>query len=457
MSSMKQFRSRDASLWQSAVDEVVAKENAGSSPAAGLGAGTPRLKRPLQAEPEIAVNNDIAEAIDEERPVPAVPPPSPAAGIADTVRFCSTAAFRLAEARVKAALTHDDRELKRLEEELRTPFANCDAKWAQVAAVYAASKLNANTRTIPYRRHAKLDDFVMDDRLPATATIALLADWGTGQESARKLLAKIASKKPDVVLHLGDVYYSGTETEVKNYFYAIWQAVLGIPKVAWDMVLPNTAAKPATFHLSGNHDMYAGGGPYYSVIKMLGQPASYFCLRNDDWQFIALDTGLHDANSIAQGEPTFLEDTEVAWLRHKIETAGDRKTVLLSHHQLFSAADKIGGETVNLRLLGQVQGLLANVTAWLWGHEHSLVIYKRFQNVLARCIGHGAFPVPVDIDQANAADVPLEDVRLDKDHLGGLYLHGYTMVQLDGAQATATYYQYNGETDEEIEKFTETW
>ena len=458
MPSIKQFRSRDASLWQSAVDEVVAKENAGSSPAAGLGGGAAApVKRPPQGQAEIVVNNEIAETIDDGRPVATVQPPSPAAGFGDTVRFCSTAAFKLAEASVKAAFTHDETELKRLEEELRTPFGNCDAKWVQVAAVYAASKINAQTRTIPYVRHTHINDFVIDDRLPESATIALVGDWGTGQESARKLLAKIASKHPDVVFHLGDVYYSGTENEVKNYFYAIWQKVLGIPKVAWDTPLTDTTAKPATFHLSGNHDMYAGGGPYYSVIKMLGQPASYFCLRNKDWQFIALDTGLHDANPLAQGSATFLEDTEVEWLNHKIETAAGRKTVLLSHHQLFSAVDKIGGATVNARLLDQLKNVLPHVTAWLWGHEHSLVIYKRFQNVLARCIGHGAFPVPVDINEAAAADVPLEDVRLDKDQVGGLFLHGYTIVTLAGKAATATYYQYNGDTDEEIEKFKETW
>jgi 3',5'-cyclic AMP phosphodiesterase CpdA len=298
---------------------------------------------------------------------------------------------------------------------------------------------------------------VIADRLPASATIALIGDWGTGQESARRLLAKVASRKPDVVVHLGDVYYSGTENEVKNYFYAIWQKVLGTPKVAWGSSLTDTAAKPATFHLSGNHDMYAGGGPYYTVIRMLGQPASYFCLRNDNWQFIALDTGLHDSNPLTQGAPTSLEDTEVAWLKDKARTAGGRKTVLLSHHQLFSATDRFDGNAVNGRLLGQVRDVLPGVTAWLWGHEHSLVIYKRFQNVLARCIGHGAFPVPVDLDAAAAADVPLEDVRLDTDHAGGLFLHGYSVVKLNGRDATATYYQYNADTDEEIEKFKETW
>jgi 3',5'-cyclic AMP phosphodiesterase CpdA len=457
MASMKQFRKRDASLWQSAVDEVIAKENSASSPAAGFGGGTQAINRPPQGEPEIQHSNDIAEAVDNEEPVPSVPPPSPAAGAADTVKFCATAAFKLAEARVKAFFTKDNTELKKLEAELNAPFGNCDAKWAQVVAVYTASKINAKTRDIPYIRHKNLTDFVLDDRLPDQATVAFLGDWGTGQEAARKLLTKIASKKPDVVFHLGDVYYSGTENEVKNYFYAIWQKVLGVPKVAWDSTLTDTTAKPATFHLSGNHDMYAGGGPYYSVIKMLGQPASYFSVRNKNWQFIALDTGLHDSNPIAQGSATFLEDTEVEWLKDKVANAGDRKTVLLSHHQLFSASDKIDGKSINEKLQAQMKDVLPKATLWLWGHEHNLVIYKQFQGVLGRCVGHGAFPVPVDQSEQLSPDVPMENVRLDRDQTGGLFLHGYATLQLNGKSATATYYQYNSDTDEEVVKYTETF
>ena len=455
MSKMEQFRKRDASLWQSAVDEVVAKENAASSPAAGFGPGASQLRRPEQAGLEILHTNEIARAIDAAQQPPDVPPPSPAAGVADTVKFCATAAFKLAEARVKALLG-DDSELKRVEEELKAPFGNCDPKWAQVVQVYVQSKIDASTRTIPYVRYSDISDFVIDDgRLPDPATVALIGDWGTGQDGARKLLAKVAMKKPDVVMHLGDVYYSGTDSEVKNYFYAIWQKVLGIPKVAWGSELTDTKGKPATFHLAGNHDMYAGGGPYYTVIRMLGQPASYFCLRNRDWQFIALDTGLHDSNPLKEGTPTFLEDTEVAWLKDKVRTAGGRKTVLLSHHQLFSRFDAVDQKSTNETLLGQVQDVLPQVTVWFWGHEHNLVIYKRFLNVLGRCIGHGAFPVPVDLPTTSFDEVPIENVSLARDNTGGLFQHGYVLLNLNGKAAKATYYQYDADSDREMALYTE--
>jgi hypothetical protein len=450
--AFKQFRTVKASLWQSAVDEVVAKENTGSSPAAGFGPGVVHIKRPDQTDPSMLSANDIAETIDQKLPVPDVPPPSPAAGIADTVKFCSTTAFKLAEAKVKAFFTHDNTELNLLHAQLDTPFSQCDPRWANVLEVYATSRI-AN-KTIPYRRYSNINDFVITDRLPAKATVVLIGDWGTGQDGAKALLTRVAARNPDVVIHLGDVYYSGTQNEVQNYFYAIWQKVLGIPKVAWGSKLTDLNAKPATFHLTGNHDMYAGGEPYYTVIDMLGQPASYFCLRNDKWQFVAMDTGLHDSDPTKEGDPTFLEDTEVAWVTDKVNNAGGRKTVLLSHHQLFSTYEKIGGQSTNTKFLAQVQDILPKTTAWFWGHEHNLVIYKNFLNVLGRCIGHGAFPVSPDELSAANPDVAIESIALQKD-AQGFFQHGYVVMEIDGADAGVTYYQYDSENNSEISLFTE--
>ena len=111
MQPIKQFRNANASLWQSAVDQVIARKDAGVSPAAGLGGTTQTVSRPDQTEPEIVQANEIAAAFIEGT-IPSVPPPSAAVGVTDTVRFCSIAAFKLAEARVKAFFTGDDTELK---------------------------------------------------------------------------------------------------------------------------------------------------------------------------------------------------------------------------------------------------------------------------------------------------------------------------------------------------------
>src|SRR6185312_16325125 len=91
--------------------------------------------------------------------------------------------------------------------------------------------------------------------------------------------------------------------------------------------------------LAGNHDMYSDGEGYYQLVDAVGQGASYFVLRNKDWQFVAVDTGLKDANPFTvSSNVTSLDDQEAAWARGHIAAgaAAGRKTVLLSHHQLFS-------------------------------------------------------------------------------------------------------------------------
>ena len=283
----------------------------------------------------------------------------------------------------------------------------------------------------------------------------ILADWGTGQPAAKALLQKVASHKPDAVIHLGDVYYSGTQAEVQNYFYNIWQPTLGIPRVPWGSKLTDFSTGPATFHLPGNHDMYAGGAPYYTVIDMLGQPASYFCLRNDHWQFIAMDTSLHDSNPATVENATTVDDKEVVWMKDKVNNAEGRKSILLSHHQLFTAFETIGGQAVNPNLLAATQDILPKLSGWLWGHEHNMVIYKKQMNVLGRCIGHGAFPVSNDPPYAAPhPEILLEDVTLSTDPTG-FYRHGYVLMDMDGPKAHLSYIQYDAETGAENTLFEE--
>ena len=149
-----------------------------------------------------------------------------------------------------------------------------------------------NRKQIPYVVYKNLSDFVVDGKLPAQAKVAIVGDWGTGQDAAKLVLRQIANKKPDVVIHLGDIYYAGTQFEVDNYFLQPWKQILNLARL---IQFP-------TFSLAGNHDMYSGGVPYYQMIQTeLGQPASYFCLRNANWQFVGLDTGYHDHNPAGGG------------------------------------------------------------------------------------------------------------------------------------------------------------
>lgn len=443
---LKQFRSRELSLWQSAADKVAARQQSAT--------GAVSNARPDLTHPLVRGAAAVGKAVEEgDFPTVSTATGSHTLDIADRVRYCAEIAFKLARARV----TGNEADVKRYREELTGKFGDCDPMWAEKVTEYVKSfRLLAGS--IPYRGPQWPGyPFVIDGRLPSDAKIGLVADWGTGQPEARKLLQKLKDKDPDVVIHLGDIYYSGTEHEVRDYFYAIWQDVLGVPAVPWGEKLADLAAQPATFTLSGNHDMYSGGQPYYALIDMLGQPASYFCLRNDLWQFVALDTGFNDHNPTAD-TATFLQETEVGWLKDRIAQSSGRKTVLLSHHQLFSAYEEIAGQRLNRTLFAQVRDVLPQVTAWFWGHEHNLVVYKRFEeggNILSRCIGHGAFPVDVDEPAQGTPAVPVEDVKLAVDRRGGLFQHGYVMLELRGSRAEVTYYQYDAESDQETPLYSE--
>jgi hypothetical protein len=86
-----------------------------------------------------------------------------------------------------------------------------------------------------------------------------------------------------------------------------------------------------------------------------------------------------------------------------VAAAGDRRVILLSHHQPISLLERQGP-----RLVARLSGLLAarRIFAWYWGHEHRLLLYDRHPqwNMYGRCIGHGGFPYFRD----DVAPVPAE-------------------------------------------------
>jgi predicted phosphodiesterase len=412
--SIRHLHHPEFSLWQSAVDQTVASQS-------------PAVARPTVDHPMVGGTAAVAAQMQTGEP-----PKESAAG--DVAEYCASIWWEIAKARLQGDTAAEEAWKARL-----GPFTTCDPRYAEAVEQYV-DFFKIKKGTVPYRVWKNLSDFIIDWQVPPNAKIAIVGDWGTGLPEAKALLEAIARKNPDVVIHIGDIYYSGTEFEVQNYFWDIWSSTFDLSKIR-------------TFTLAGNHDMYSGGGPYYQLIDKLGQPASYFCLRNADWQFVALDTGLHDDDAL-DARPTYLEDTEVQWLNDKVATAHGRRTVLISHHQLFTAFESIGGQAVNTRLQAQVASILPQTTAWFWGHEHDQVIYKPWQGVLGRCIGHGAYPVGITEIPATPQfpEVPLESVTLAKGP--SFYSHGYAFLELDGASMRVSYYQDSD--PDNVAMFTET-
>jgi hypothetical protein len=216
--------------------------------------------------------------------------------------------------------------------------------------------------------------------LPDNARVAMTADWGTGLYGAPKIAARMqamaAANGPfDLLLHLGDVYYSGTPDEFKNRFLNVW---------------PMSAGK-MTRTLNSNHEMYSGGFAYFDVaLPKIGQASSYFALQNKNWLLIAMDTAYVDHD---------IDTGQVAWINTVIQettranNGTAKKLVLFSHQQPYSRLDEQGP-----KLQTALRPLLDGraITAWYWGHEHQCVLYDPHPTwgLLGRCLGNGGIPEP---------------------------------------------------------------
>lgn len=294
-------------------------------------------------------------------------------------------------------------------------FDVLDPGWMEIMLETVKLKLKGKHKFIT---HKKVDDFRF--ALADKAKIAIVGDWGGGNEAAQLIAERIRSENPDHVIHLGDVYYAGTEKEVKERFLKYWNF--------WD-----TPAVPGrSLALNSNHEMYSGGYSYFDItLKAFLQPASYFSLSNDKWQFIGLDTGYVDHS---------LNKEQVDWLSAQLQD-DSRKNILLSHHQLFSAY-----EDIDDALETWVKPFLdANkIYGWFWGHEHLEVIYGQYKNVKARCLGNGCFPYEVP-GNVRHPEVPIEFLN-NKQQEGHLShgMHSFAVIEVDGSEMTIRYIDQDG-------------
>ena len=315
----------------------------------------------------------------------------------------------------------------------------CDAAgWTECLTAYLGYK--ALLEEPVYRPNQNV---IVD--LGTKSKIAIIGDWGVGDDIAKNVLTQAAALKPDLLLHLGDVYYAGTETEVKVNFLDICRSVLvNIP----------------IYTLCGNHDMYSGGAGYYSLLDQIGQKSSYFCLRNPNWMFLAMDTGYHDNNpfnvSTNMTQLVSRNDwSEPDWHLNQVKNAGDRKLVLLSHHQLFSPFGSVGSlngtpYAYNPNLYSVFGPVLPKVEWWFWGHEHTLGIFPQYMGLKrGRCVGASAVPVFHDQQSYVAAEglktvdgmMPTWDPNGVLGFTDDMYNNCFAMMNLTGASATVEYYE----------------
>jgi 3',5'-cyclic AMP phosphodiesterase CpdA len=423
------FRDHFLSLYQSAVDQAVRSQLPAGAPRPGLENGL------VRAAAQVATFTANGTPVPQQAPASFDPD--------------AWTAARLALELLDARLHGRTAEAAAIEDQLKD--GKFDLNWANTIAQYVQyygpdGKLRA-PEYIPASPNMPVIPF------KAAAIVGIMADWGTGTATAVNLLNQMAQFDPDVIIHLGDIYYSGTPDECHRNFAAILNRTFDRSRVP-------------IYNLAGNHDMYCGGVGYYGLLKTLNppplpaQPASFFCLRSADkkWQFIAMDTGRADRNPFNVTDVLVkIDSQEEAWLSARI-TEFSGKTILLSHHQFFSAFAQIGPARPDGSLTAYNPNLDATfnafvaaaqagdgeIAAWFWGHEHTLTVYDSYRNLAkGRCIGHGAIPVLAQdndsplkkiVDPPGLVSVPLGVV-------GHVHAHGFVILRFghDGS-CRAEYY-----------------
>jgi hypothetical protein len=308
----------------------------------------------------------------------------------------------------------------------------------------------------PYQVYAKPavnnGIFRMEPATTGPTTIALLGDWASS--TAESIQIAQLTGVQDYSIHLGDTYYVGNSKEIADNFNDTFDA-------------PWPYGRHGSFAMLGNHEMYSSGKSYFTeLLPYMGcfspgkdpqrQEASYFCLENDHWRIISLDTGYNSLKGwlgLNANTGLRLRDELVAWLSDTVKpTKDNRGIILLSHHQCFSAFEKDEFKAFIpqlLPLLGQRNVL------WFWGHEHRLSFYGynplgSNTGCFARCIGHGGMPVELSSftvkssqpsDKANANLVFYDErKRIQMDGNIALGHNGYVILEINGQDLAVKYY-----------------
>lgn len=442
-------RDRRLSLWQSAVAHVVREEFLAQNPEADTAAISIAIRdhhamraasaHTLAQEQGLNIHH-AGDLLDRFRT-------SREAFAASQIHFERAEAMRLGDTERLAAL--DDVPVRQYSTDDYAGWATCLAEYLSYYVAGLGTPYYRDWQD-PNFGNGNIDYSVIEYQLPPDSTVAILGDWGTGMPDAVGLLSAIMAMNPTAIIHLGDIYYSGTAAECTTNFLNVVQAAY-----------QQAGVKIPIFTLPGNHEYYSGGAGYYQLLDELAavqpstscqQPASYFCLRTSDnaWQFLGMDTGYND-HTIGQLSGPWLQPNEITWHVDKL-TNFSGKTILLSHHQLFSANATINSypwDTAYLNdyLFATFQPYFPSVAGWLWGHEHNLVLYQNdiFGLGMGRLIGCSAYEETQEESPytVNYPEVPYLAGAPQLSVTDSYYNHGFAMVTMTSGQTpTITYYQF---------------
>jgi len=295
--------------------------------------------------------------------------------------------------------------------------------------------------------------------------IAMAGDWGTGTVEAETVAESMSRENPDYTIHLGDIYYVGGPPEIREN--CLGEDANGYTGVRW----PH--GRHGSFAINGNHEMYCGGGAYFNVfLPTLGiktprhqQLTSYFCLETPYWRILGIDTGYNSVGLPILGAlpwiNTFsfvgancrLEDGLIAWLRELKLQQNIKPTLVLSHHQYYSAFNE---QFYTLPAKQLAEFFPNQEIVWMWGHEHRMAIYDKFSlgaggglRAYGRCLGHGGMPIEVSTARnfdASKAPITFYDASTHQLSDGTpVGRNGFVVMTLDGYTMEFDYRDLNNQ------------
>jgi Calcineurin-like phosphoesterase len=327
-------------------------------------------------------------------------------------------------------------------------FAVMDPGWSLAVIDYIRLQIDLESLA-PFNTNP--NSITINPENQTSLTIAIMGDWGTGNyqdgssknSPSNKIMTAIANLKPDIVVHLGDVYYAGSD----NFLIFNGEEQVNLIDV-W-----NYNAPLGNFTLNSNHEMYGGANGYFNVAlasdifkNQIGpngsNPTSYFSITYGDCVIVGLDTAYNATGGYMQGRIT--DDFQPAFL-NQFE---GKNVIVLSHH---NPIDTLGQELNPLweDVTGS-QALNGPPAMWYWGHIHNGIVYNNTaatQTTLARCLGNGAIP----IGKANwLLDLPTIDYFTqtplgDSDPNNALRVkNGFAILTIENGVVSENWYDQDG-------------
>lgn len=337
-------------------------------------------------------------------------------------------------------------------------FAQLDVGWLTAGINYVINLLDPASIHHPYPEPDRAYRGPLGGE-KESIDIAIIGDWGCGPYGeefgghgpAVAVMKGVKGLKPDCVIHLGDVYYCGTDERLPPREEQ--QRLLD----PWD----SGATAPGTnFTINSNHEMYGAAGGLIDVALAEGTPFAaqngtpYFALEYGQWLLIGLDSAYFDPSHLYMKGA--LGDDKNTQQKRFVQSLGDlsgRKVMVMTHHNpmSFDGDSIVQNKQAGIALWDAMKALLGRAPdVWYWGHLHLGNVYNANSvlgksGTLCRCVGHSAIPFgnAHGMNTANVdyyAHTPLAGKSKQVQN-------GFAMVTLgrDGRVIRERFYEVNGE------------